>query len=594
MTLHISETVFSPWLTPVRLVSTANIAGTYYNGPNNNGVDATFTIAATSLTIDSVLVKLGDRILLKTQTNVWEQGIYVVEFIGTYITLQRAFDQQNIEQLKPGEFVAVGAGTVYAGSIYTLVEPIPQVIGTDAFIYDSYETGGEVILPTVANDLAAFNDVNGTLKDSGITIASIAALLAGSGGASGVRSASIAVPGTTATTVITDNAITAASVVIARFVSSANVVTVQTVLPAAGQVTVVTDTAPSTSVIEYISFTPSAALLTAGVVVGKGSYGGGSATFVIADANITAGMVVTTNFQSQVTPSKVYTATCGAGTITFVCSANPGVCVIEYAAMLPGNITPLGLHSANYSYAGGFASIAITDASITAQSIVTAEFKSQSVTALIQKVTPSAGLLTVLASIDPGPSVVAYIATATSGGSGSGTLPSGQIFVGNASNAPAPVAMSGAATISNTGVVSLTPTYLNYVAVPITAAQFNGMYAAPVQLVAAGGANTLIVVKQIQLLMTYGSAAFAAGGVAAAQWDSTANGAGVIATTTLSAATFTPTASTGFNFNSGVVPETFTTCVNKGIFLSNVTQAFTTGTGSSFVAHVWYSVIPTV
>jgi hypothetical protein len=449
---------------------------------------------------------------------------------------------------------------------------------------------------SVVGDIPKYNDVTGTLIDSGITAASISALLAGSGGGGSVRSATFASSFPTATTVVSDPAISASSVVIARFVSSANVVTVQTVLPAAGQFTITTDTAPSTGVVEYLSFTPSASLINAGVVVGKGSYGGGSATFVIADANITAGMVVTTNFQSQGTPSKVYTATCGAGTITFVCSANPGVCVIEYAAMLPGDISALALHAANYSYAGGFASIVISDASITAQSIVTAEFKSQSVVALIQKVTPSAGTLTILASIDPGPSVVAYIATASAGG-GSGlsnALPSGDILVGNASNIATPVAMSGAATISNTGVVSLAPAYLQYVAVPITAAQFNGMYAAPVQLVAAGGANTLIVVKQIQLLMTYGSAAFAGGGVAAAQWDSTANGAGVIATTTLSAATFTPVVSTGFNFNSGVVPETFSTCVNKGLYLSNITQAFTTGTGSSFVAHVWYAVVPTV
>jgi len=134
---------------------------------------------------------------------------------------------------------------------------------------------------------------------------------------------------------------------------------------------------------------------------------------------------------------------------------------------------------------------------------------------------------------------------------------------------------------------------LQYVAVPITATAFNGMYATPVALVAAGGANTLLVLDKVQLLMTYGSAAYAAGGVAAVQYDSTANGAGVIASSTLAAATFQPTASTGWNFNAGVVAETFSTCVNKGLFLSNITGAFTTG-NSAMVAHVWYKIIPTV
>ena len=144
MTLHISETVFSPWLTPVRLASTANVAGTYYNGPNNNGVDATLTIAASSLTVDSVVAKVGDRILLQTQTNTWEQGIYIVESISTTVVLQRAFDQQNIEQLKAGQNVAVGAGSVYAGDFFTLVEPIPQNIGTDAFVYNGQASIGAV------------------------------------------------------------------------------------------------------------------------------------------------------------------------------------------------------------------------------------------------------------------------------------------------------------------------------------------------------------------------------------------------------------------------------------------------------------------
>jgi hypothetical protein len=136
-------------------------------------------------------------------------------------------------------------------------------------------------------------------------------------------------------------------------------------------------------------------------------------------------------------------------------------------------------------------------------------------------------------------------------------------------------------------------TNLNYTTVAITAAQFNGMYAAPKLLVAAAGANTLLVLDKVDLLMTYGAANYAAGGVVAVQYDSTANGAGVIASTTLAAASFQAAVSTGFVFNGGVVPQTFSTTVNKGLYLSNITGAFTTG-DSAFVAHVWYKVIPTV
>lgn len=195
-----------------------------------------------------------------------------------------------------------------------------------------------------------------------------------------------------------------------------------------------------------------------------------------------------------------------------------------------------------------------------------------------------------------------FVANPAAGGL-SNTLVNGNIFVGNASNIATGVTPSGDVTITNAGVTAIgankvlssmiSPLVRKYTTVAITAAQFNGMYAAPKLLVAAGGANTLIVLDQIQLAMTYGSANYAAGGVAAVQYDSTANGAGVIASTTLAAATFQAAASTTFTMNPGVVALPFTTTVNKGLYLSNITGAFTTG-DSAMVAHLWYRVIPTV
>jgi hypothetical protein len=183
------------------------------------------------------------------------------------------------------------------------------------------------------------------------------------------------------------------------------------------------------------------------------------------------------------------------------------------------------------------------------------------------------------------------------------TLASGNVLVGSAGGVPTSVAMSGDISIIASGATAigankvlssmLSPLALKYAAVAITAAEFNGMYAAPKLLVAAGGANTLLVLDKVQLLMTYGAAAYASGGTTAIQYDSTANGAGVIASTTLANTTFQATASTGWNFNAGVVAETFSTCVNKGLYISNITGAFTTG-DSNMVAHVWYKVIPTV
>ncbi|MDX2368821.1 MAG: hypothetical protein QNK36_10515 [Colwellia sp.] len=150
-------------------------------------------------------------------------------------------------------------------------------------------------------------------------------------------------------------------------------------------------------------------------------------------------------------------------------------------------------------------------------------------------------------------------------------------------------------TVANDSITSakMDQLLLKYAAVAVSAAAFNGAYATPVQLVAAAGADTLLVLDRVQLLMTYNSAAYAAGGVLAVQYDSTANGAGIIASTTLAAATFQGTVSEAFAMNAGVVDQPFSTAVNKGLYLSNVTQAFTTG-DSAMVAHVWYKEIPSV
>jgi len=173
MTTTFSQTVLSPWLTPVRLASTSNIAGTYYNGPNNNGVGATLTVAASSLTIDSVVCEVGDRVLLQTQTNTYEQGIYVVSSIASTVVLTRSEDMQSREQMKAGLYVSVGAGSVLAGNFYSLVEPLPNNIGVDAIVFNADPSAGGVSFSggaSTANALPVFSDTSGNIKAATTTV----------------------------------------------------------------------------------------------------------------------------------------------------------------------------------------------------------------------------------------------------------------------------------------------------------------------------------------------------------------------------------------------------------------------------------------
>lgn len=157
-----------------------------------------------------------------------------------------------------------------------------------------------------------------------------------------------------------------------------------------------------------------------------------------------------------------------------------------------------------------------------------------------------------------------------------------------------PVASGTAGKIADSGYN--VDNILLYASVAVSAAEFNGAYAAPKLLIAAPGANKQIIVESMEMVMTFVSVQYAAGGVVFAQYDSTANGAGVKATNTEAAADFFASASATFAFRGtsgdtvGALP--FTTTVNKGLYLSNATQAFTTG-DSTWVVKIHYRIVAT-
>lgn len=81
-------------------------------------------------------------------------------------------------------------------------------------------------------------------------------------------------------------------------------------------------------------------------------------------------------------------------------------------ASAPAALANLGVHSAKATGAGGSATVTITDASISAASVVVAAIQSSANAVSVEKVTPGAGSLVVLLSGDPGANVISYVATA--------------------------------------------------------------------------------------------------------------------------------------------------------------------------------------
>lgn len=165
-----------PGLTPVRVAASANQAGVYYNGPTNNGVKATLTFATGVLTIDSVIVLVGDSVLLHAQTAANQNGIYICTqqgAVGVAAILERRADMQNIEQLLLGQYVSVSAGSLLAGNFYTLVEPLPAHFGIDNLVFNADPGAGSVSFsgaPSVANALPVFSDTAGNIAAATTTV----------------------------------------------------------------------------------------------------------------------------------------------------------------------------------------------------------------------------------------------------------------------------------------------------------------------------------------------------------------------------------------------------------------------------------------
>jgi len=124
--------------TPVRVESPTPLNATYNNGAS--GVGATLTNAGTqaALIIDGVTLSVSDRVLIYTQTNATQNGVYVVTSVGSVSTnwvLTRSSDTNTYgiagpTTLSEGSTFFVQQGTTGAGETYTCNTAGVIVFGT--------------------------------------------------------------------------------------------------------------------------------------------------------------------------------------------------------------------------------------------------------------------------------------------------------------------------------------------------------------------------------------------------------------------------------------------------------------------------------
>lgn len=123
---------------PVRVESPSPLIATYNNGTAGVGATLTNSGAQVALVIDGVTVATNDRVLIYTQTNQTENGIYVVTSTGSVSTnwvLTRSSDADtyvinSANGLSEGSTVFVLQGTTGAGETYTCNTSGVIVFGT--------------------------------------------------------------------------------------------------------------------------------------------------------------------------------------------------------------------------------------------------------------------------------------------------------------------------------------------------------------------------------------------------------------------------------------------------------------------------------
>lgn len=140
------------------IASTTNLDAIYNN--NISGVGATLTNNGTLdvFTIDDITPALNTRILIKDQTDTFQNGIYKLSVAGDVSTpwvLTRTLDYDSINEINNGDVVSVTNGTINAltrwrqNSDVTIIgtspitfipEPTSNIFKLNEFPIDPYET----------------------------------------------------------------------------------------------------------------------------------------------------------------------------------------------------------------------------------------------------------------------------------------------------------------------------------------------------------------------------------------------------------------------------------------------------------------------
>lgn len=123
--------------------TTANLTASYNNGALGVGATLTNTGALAAFTTDGVTPGVGERVVVKNQTNAFENGIYTVTTAGDGATawvLTRATDFDQAAEMEGGEFIVIDNGTTLATTAWVQTADV-DTVGTDSVSFSQFGVG---------------------------------------------------------------------------------------------------------------------------------------------------------------------------------------------------------------------------------------------------------------------------------------------------------------------------------------------------------------------------------------------------------------------------------------------------------------------
>ena len=138
----------------VRIATTSNWSAVYANGTNGYGATLTASANESINPADGVTLSVGDRILVKSQTDAKQNGIYDVTNVGSgsskwVITRSSDDDNNPSGEVAGGDFTFVTEGSTNANTGFILSSPSgTAILGTDNITYTQFNAAQAIVAGT--------------------------------------------------------------------------------------------------------------------------------------------------------------------------------------------------------------------------------------------------------------------------------------------------------------------------------------------------------------------------------------------------------------------------------------------------------------